>query len=72
MKMNYDAVDIVIYDKKVICEGKTMSVLNEEKILKRLNIGLPFIVELSKYFMDYGMIDKYYLTNEKLIGALWK
>ena len=63
---------IVIYDKKVICEGKTMSVLNEEKILKRLNIGLPFIVELSKYFMDYGMIDKYYLTNEKLIGALWK
>jgi energy-coupling factor transport system ATP-binding protein len=63
---------IVIYDKKVICEGKTMSVLNEEKILKRLNVGLPFIVELSKYFMDYGMIDKYYLTNEKLIGALWK
>ena len=63
---------IVIYDKKVICEGKTMSVLNEEKILKRLNIGLPFMVELSKYFMDYGMIDKYYLTNEKLIGALWK
>lgn len=63
---------IVIYDKKVICEGKTMSVLNEEKILKRLNIGLPFMVELSKYFMDYGMISKYYLTNEKLIGAIWK
>ena len=38
----------------------------------RLNIGLPFMVELSKYFMDYGMISKYYLTNEKLIGAIWK
>ena len=63
---------LMIYDKKLICEGKTMSVLNEEKILKRLNIGLPFMVELSKYFMDYGMISKYYLTNEKLIGAIWK
>lgn len=63
---------LVVYDKKLICEGKTMSVLNEEKILKRLNIGLPFMVELSKYFMDYGMINKYYLTNEKLIGAIWK
>ena len=63
---------LIVYDKKLICEGKTMSVLNEEKILKRLNIGLPFMVEFSKYFMDYGMISKYYLTNDKLIGAIWK
>ena len=33
---------------------------------------MPFIVELNKYLMDYGMIDKYNLTNEKLVGALWK
>lgn len=63
---------IVINDKKVICEGKTMSVLNEEKILKRLNLGLPFMIELSKYLMDYKMIDKYYLDNDKLVGAIWK
>ena len=63
---------IIINDKMTVCEGKTLSVLNEEKLLKRLGLGLPFIVELNKYFMDYGMIDKYYLTNEKLVGALWK
>ena len=63
---------IIVHDKKLVCEGKTLSVLNEEKILKRLGIGLPFMVELNKYFMDYGMIDKYQLTNEKLVGALWK
>ena len=63
---------IIIHDKKLVCEGKTLSVLNEEKILKRLGIGLPFMVELNKYFMDYGMINKYYLSNEKLVGALWK
>lgn len=62
----------IIYDKKIICEGKTLSVLNEEKILKRLSLGMPFIVELNKYLMDYGLIDKYYLSNERLIDAVWK
>lgn len=62
----------VIYDKKIVCEGKTISVLNEEKIFKRLGIGLPFIIDLNKYLMDYGLINKYYLTNEKLVNALWK
>ena len=62
----------VIHDKKLVCEGKTLSVLNEEKLLKRLGISLPFIIDLNKYFMDYGLIKKYYLTNEKLVSALWK
>ncbi len=63
---------IILHDNKLVCDGKTLSVLNEEKILKRLGTGIPFIVELNKYFMDYGMINKYYLSNEKLVGALWK
>ena len=63
---------IILHDNKLVGDGKTLSVLNEEKLLKRLGIGLPFIVELNKYFMDYGMINKYQLTNEKLVGALWK
>ena len=63
---------IIIHDNKLVCDGKTLSVLNEEKLLKRLGVGIPFIVELNKYFMDYGMINKYYLSNEKLVGALWK
>ena len=62
----------VIYDKVLVCDGKTLGVLNEEKLLKRIGVGLPFIVELNKYFMDYGLIKKYYLTNERLVGALWK
>ena len=46
--------------------------INEEKLLKRLGLGIPFIIELNKYFMDYGMVSKYHLTNEKLVGELWK
>lgn len=62
----------IIYNKKLLCFGGTLSVLNEEKIFKRLGLGLPFIIELNKYLMDYGLIDKYYLSNKKLVGALWK
>lgn len=63
---------IILYNKKLVCDGKTISVLNEEKLLKRLGLGLPFIVELNKYLMDYGMIDKYYLADKKLVDAIWK
>lgn len=63
---------IILHDNKLAVDGKTLSVLNEEKLLKRLGLGMPFIVELNKYLMDYGMIDKYSLTNEKLVNAIWK
>lgn len=63
---------LIINDDKLICYGKTLAVLNEEKILKKLGLGLPFIIELNRYLMDYELINKYYLTNEKLVGALWK
>ena len=63
---------IVINDKKLLCDGKTLSVLNEEKLLKRLGIGLPFIVELNKYLIDYRLINNYHLSDRSLVGALWK
>ena len=65
--------DLIIYNgENIAIEGKTLSVLNEEKILKRLGIGLPFYIELSKYLIDYNLIDTYYLTPESLVGAIWK
>lgn len=63
---------ILINDKKLVCDGKTLSVLNEEKLLKRLGFGLPFIIELNKYLMDYGVINKYNLNNKSLVDAIWK
>lgn len=63
---------IVIYNKKILFDDEALNVLNNEKIMKRIGIGLPFIVELNKYLMDYNLIDSYYLSNKKLVGALWK
>lgn len=63
---------IIINDKKNIFSGKPSKILENEKLLKDLKIGLPFMYELSKYLIDYGMIDKYYLTNKSLVEAIWK
>ena len=61
-----------MFQMKIVMSGKTMSVLNEEKIMKRLDINLPFIVLLNKYLIDYNLIDNYILDYTSLGGALWK
>jgi hypothetical protein len=64
---------LIIYDKnKILIEGKTLDVLKEEKLLKRLGLKLPFMVELSILLKDYGLINELYLKKENLVGALWK
>ena len=64
---------IVITDKeKILMSGNTLSVLNEEIIMKRLGFNLPFIVKLNKYFKDYNIIDNYILDDRKLVDTLWK
>lgn len=64
---------LIIYkDKEIVIDGETLSVLNEEKLMKRLGLGLPFYIELSKYLIDYKLIDKYYLDSESLVDAVWK
>lgn len=63
---------IVMNDGMVAIEGQTEQVLKEEKILKRLGIGLPFYVDLSIQLKYYNLIDEIYLTKEELTDKLWK
>ena len=65
--------NVIIYDKeKEIISGNTLEVLKQEKLLKRIGITLPFMVELSLYLQDYNLIKEIYLDYDKLEGALWK
>ncbi len=64
--------DIIILDKtKILLSGKTMSVLNEEKLMKRLGYNLPFIIQLNKYLKDYELIRNYNLSYESLVNSIW-
>ena len=63
---------IVTLEDKIAISGYTLSVLNEEKIMKRLGYSLPFIILLNKYLKDYGLIDYYVFTYERLVSEIWK
>ena len=62
---------MVIENGKIIIDGSTESVLKEEKILKRLGYGLPFIVDLSIQLNHYDLVDSMYLDEEVLVNKLW-
>lgn len=70
LSLNYSYM-IVLNEGSVAIEGKTLQVLQEEKLLKRLGIGLPFYVDLSIQLKLYNLIDKVYLDQRKLANQLW-
>ena len=70
----------VLYTDYILClyngisaiDGRTLDVLENEKILKRLGFDLPFMVDLSIQLQLYGLINKSYLNKESMVDALWK
>lgn len=71
-----DVVDcdyvIVIHRGKIVMEGKTNAVLNEDDILNRVGLELPFMENLSKKLQFYEVIDKVYQNMDNLVNDLWK
>lgn len=63
---------IIGCDNKIVADGNTMAILKEEKLMKKLGFGLPFIVELNKYFIDYGITSTYEIDMERLVNSIWK
>ena len=64
---------MIVLDKgQIVMEGKTRQILLQEKILKRLGIGLPFYIDLSIQLKLYGLIDNIRLSKEDLVEDLWK
>ena len=62
-----------VYDNNtLVLDGLTLAVLKNEKILKRLGVHLPFIVDLSILLKDYGMIDELCINKERIVDLLWK
>lgn len=64
---------IILNDKtRVIATGRTMQILNEEKLMNKLGLSLPFIVNLNKQLMYYELIDDYIIDEKKLVDKIWK
>ena len=63
---------IFVYDgNKLVLEGNRNEVLKEEKTLKRLGYGFPFVVDLSIQLNYYDIFNKVYYDLDELVRALW-
>ena len=62
-----------VYDKeKVLIEGNTIEVLKNTKLLKRLGLEIPFMVDLSLLLKDYNLVNDIFLDKEDLVDYLWE
>lgn len=65
--------DIIILDSyHAIIYDKTKNVLSNEKILNKIGMNPPFIVEMSSNLNYYDLLSKKFFTDDSLIGELWK
>ena len=62
----------VLHQGKIIMEGNSKSVFNEEKILKRIGLYLPSIVDISVQLKSYGVINKIYYNEKEMVDDIWK
>lgn len=68
----YTDYTLCLYDGINAIDGKTIEVLKNEKVLKRLGFSLPFMLDLSIQLNLYGLIDKLCLNKEEMVRNLWK
>lgn len=61
-----------LYDGISAIDGKTLDVLKNEKVLKRLGFNLPFMLDLSIQLELYGLLSRSYLNKEAMVKDLWK
>lgn len=63
---------LMVYDNdELVLNGRVKDVLKEEKILKKLGFGLPFVVDLSTQLNYYDIFDRIYYDIDSLVGDLW-
>lgn len=63
---------VVMNNYKALMCTKVSSVLDGNSILPYMGIKLPFIIDLSHNLILYGIIDKLYFDDRKLVDKLWK
>lgn len=63
---------VIVYNKdEKVLEGNVEAVLRNEKTLKRLGYGVPFVVDLSIQLNYYDILSDVYYDMDKLMEALW-
>lgn len=65
------ADQVIVLDKgQVAAVGKPDEIFNDDELMSRLRLTLPFALQASKQFMKDGLLKKPYLSAEALVEEL--
>ena len=62
----------ILDEGKIIIEGPPLKVMEEDTLLSRYNISIPFMVDLSNKLMVYDLIDDVVVDMDRMVDRLWK
>lgn len=68
----YGSEIAIIDSNKIILHDKKEKVFEQEKLLKRAGLELPFMASLSLKLQFYDLIDTMILDMDKMVNVLWK
>ena len=68
----YGSDIIVLSEGKIILNDSKLNVYKEERLLKRLGLDLPFMVDLSNKLGYYGLVSDTMLNMNEMVNHLWK
>ena len=61
----------ILSDSEIILKGKPLEVLQNDNILNKAAIKVPFMIDLSVKLKDYNLIDEVELDMNRMIERLW-
>lgn len=59
-------------DDKIVLEGETLKVMENDSIFRKLGLKIPFMINLSILLKDYGVINEIVTDMDSLRDKLWK
>ncbi|MCI7702555.1 MAG: energy-coupling factor ABC transporter ATP-binding protein [Tenericutes bacterium] len=62
----------VIKDSQIILEGKPLEVLENDNIINKVGLELPFMIDLSVKLRDYELLTTIETDMDRMVNILWK
>ena len=62
----------ILSEGKISLKGKPLEVLENDNVLNKLGLELPFMVDLSVKLKDYDLVDRIELDMDRMVNILWK
>jgi len=62
----------VLNNGNIVMEGSPLSVLKEERLLNKVGLELPFMIDLSLKLEFYELLNGVITDMDRMVTTLWK